>query len=124
MGRPALIAQKVGKHDQRINEIEALRHGMPVNVYLEVLHIAATSGKLREYDDHGNLLGVKDITGNQQLDTAKYLVDKAMGNKAPIRIEVVPELSNEQAASTPELLTIEQLKHLAYGEPDDAPPAS
>ncbi len=115
MGRPTVQAQKVGKHDRDIARIEDLRHNLPVNIYIEVLHVAATTGKLREYDNQGTLLGVKDISSNQQLDTAKYLVDKAMPNKAPARIEAAPSLSLEQAVEAPEELTTDQLKHLAYG---------
>jgi hypothetical protein len=117
MPRPTLLATKAGKHDQDIARIEDLRHNLPVNVYLEVLHIAATTGKLRDYSEDGTLIGVKAISPDQQLKTAQYLVDKAMPNKAPSRIEATPELSNAQVAESPELLTMDQLRKMAYNEP-------
>ena len=94
-----------------------MRHDLPVNMYLEVLHIAALHGKLRTYDQDAVLTGVKDISPDQQLKAAQYLIDKAMPSKAPVRMEAAPELSYDQVTSSPEQLTLDQLKHLAYDEP-------
>jgi len=91
---------------------------MPVNVYLEVLHHAATTGKLREYDDDGVLQGVRDISPDQQIKAAQYLISKAMPDKAPLRVETAAELSHEQIVSSPQEISVEQLQKIAYGEPD------
>ena len=118
MPRPLLQVQKIGKHDADIAAVEGLRHTMPVNLYLGVLHVAATTGHLQEYDEKGVLTGVRQVTANQQLDAAKYLVDKIMPNRAPIRIEAAPELSLEQAVENPQELTYDQLQRLANGTAD------
>lgn len=124
MARRIIQATKVSKHDKAVSEIEDLRHGLPVNMYLGLLHSAATLGQMPEYDEKGILIGVRQVTQNQQLDAAKYLIDKAMPNKAPVHIEATPELASEQAITNPRDLSIDQLNRLADNsqtDPDDTP---
>lgn len=70
---------------------ENLRYTLPVGQYLHILHVAATTGKVPVLDSNGRADTQAEwgtITPKEQVDTAKYMMDKVIPNRAPTSEEL------------------------------------
>ena len=94
--RQAVRQRKQTIIQRKMGQVEAIRYAIPTDVYIQVMHVAATTGQLMVIDpetyqpleeineETGKLgpvltpLGTKD-----RMDQMKYMVDKAMPNRLP-----------------------------------------
>lgn len=96
-----------------------MRYRLPVNQYLEVLHRAATTGQLYEYNARGDLIGTRQVTPKEQLETTRYLLDKAMPDQAPQRLDQPDELTMESQVANLQALDTDQLRRLIEDHSND-----
>ena len=87
MGR-VIRARRISRRDEHQAIVDEMRRALPLNQYLQVLHVAATQGKLLIHDPKtGQLVDARDISSKEQIDVNKYLIDKLMPARALERVE-------------------------------------
>jgi hypothetical protein len=110
-----IIPLALSPRDRRLREIEEIRAGLPVNQYLMVLHSAAVTGKIPEFEyPDGDIRRapqptgrMKDIHPDLQVKVASYLVDKAMPDRPAPDTPDVPTIG--EAPPNPKNMTRQQL---------------
>lgn len=108
----------------RNRQVENLRTSMPLNVYLFLLHQAATTGAIPLLTDQGQPSGeFSELKTSERIDTLKYLINKQMPDlKSNDALPAPGDTELLDADATANMTTEELIQTIRATSPTQAEP--
>lgn len=88
-----------------VNRVSA--KALPADLYLTLIHIAATTGKLPKLDLAGNVVEFEELTPDDRLDLLKRLMDKTVAT--PKAITVTSTVCDPETIAEAEVIDLETI---------------